>query len=75
MTRQKKEVLKKIQEMDREIAADRELSFGECFAFDEQLVEFDRIYNELWEELARISHYGSVQEMLNDERMLTDTVR
>lgn len=66
MTRQKKEILKKIKEMDQWIAADEELGcgFAPAGAYDEMYREMDR----LWDELARLRHYASGEEMLYDVR-------
>ena len=66
MTRQKKEILKKIDEIERFIEVDMQLGCG--FApvhFYDPL--YEQIYS-LQEELAKLSHYESVEEMLYDER-------
>ena len=66
MTRQKKVILKKIDEIETFIAVDEQLGCG--FApphFYDPL--YDQIHD-LQEQLARLSHYGSVEEMLYDTR-------
>lgn len=66
MTRQKKEIIKKIEQLEEEMFVDMELGCG--FApvgwYDPI---YERIYN-LQEELARLSHYDSVDAMLFDMR-------
>ena len=66
MTRQKKEIIKKIDEMERRIADDEELGcgFAPAGAYDEMYREIDR----LQEELARLQHYAGVEDMLYDTR-------
>lgn len=68
MTRQKKEIIKKIDEIHEWIAVDEEMGCG--FAPPD-------FYNPLYEEihkleaeLARLSHYNSVDEMYHDDRWL-----
>lgn len=66
MTRQKKEIIKKIDEMERFIQADMELGCG--FA---PVGAYDGMYEEIYklqEQLASLSHYSSVEEMLYDTR-------
>ena len=66
MTRQKKEIVKKIDEMERWIAADEELGCGFAPAG-----VYDGMYQEIYrlqEELARLQHYASVEDMLYDTR-------
>ena len=66
MTRQKRELLKQIQQMERSIETDTQLGFG-CAppgAFDRA---YEKIY-ELREELAHLRHYASAEEMLCDTR-------
>ena len=66
MTRQKKEILKKIDEIERFIACDEELGCG--FA---PVGFYDPLYAEIYrlqEQLARLSHYASVEEMMMDSR-------
>ena len=66
MTRQKKEIIKKIDEIERFIAADEELGCGFAPAgFYEPL---ERQSWELQERLAELRHYASVEEMLYDPR-------
>lgn len=64
MTRQKKEIVKKIDEMERWIAVDEELGcgFAPAGAYDGMYREIDR----LRKELARLQHYASVEDMLYD---------
>ena len=66
MTRQKKEIVKKIDEMERWIALDEVLGcgFAPAGAYDEMYKEIYR----LREELARLQHYASVEDMLYDTR-------
>ena len=66
MTRQKKEVLKKIWEIQDWIAADEKLGcgFAPPGAYDHL---YDEIY-ELEEQLAKLMHYDSVEAMYHDER-------
>ena len=70
MTRQKKEILRKIDEIEAFIAADEELGCGFAPA------DFYRPLEErewaLREELARLSHYGSAEEMMYDTRGCRD---
>lgn len=66
MTRQKKEIVKKIGEMEQWIAVDEELGCG--FA---PTGAYDGMYQEIYrlqEELARLQHYASVEDMLYDTR-------
>lgn len=66
MTRQKKEILKKIEEMDNWIAADMELgcSFGPADAYEGMEREIGR----LLEQLARLRHFETAETMFYDER-------
>lgn len=69
MTRQKKELLRKIDTIDDFITVDTQLAYG-CVppgAYDGLYKEKDALY----EELARLMHYGSAMEMFNDERGTT----
>lgn len=66
MTRQKKELHKKIQEIENFIAVDTELGCGFAPAGF-----YDHLYAEiegLQEQLAHLSHYGSALEMMMDTR-------
>lgn len=66
MTRQKKEIIRKIDEIERFIAADEELGCGFAPAgFYEPL---EKQSWALQEQLARLQHYSSVEEMLFDPR-------
>lgn len=66
MTRQKKELLKQIQQMERSIETDTQQGFGYA-----PPGAFDRAYEEIYrlrEELAHLRHYASAEEMLCDTR-------
>ena len=66
MTREKKELLKKIEEMETWIAADTELGCG--FAPPSA---YDKTYGEIYalqKKLAHLRHYNTVEDMLYDER-------
>ena len=66
MNRQKKELLKKIEEMETWIAVDIELGCG--FA---PPGAYDGMYQEIYrlqEKLAHLRHYNTVEDMLYDER-------
>lgn len=66
MTRQKKEILKKIDEIENFVQADMELGCG--FA---PVGFYDPLYEQigkLQEKLAELSHYSNVNEMLYDTR-------
>ena len=66
MTREKKELLKKIEELETWIAVDTELGCG--FA---PPGAYDGMYKEIYklqEKLAHLRHYKTVEDMLNDER-------
>lgn len=60
MTRQKKEIVRKIDEMERWIAVDEELGcgFAPAGAYDEMYREIDRLENEL----AQLQHFASREE-------------
>lgn len=66
MTRQKKEIIKKIEEIEIFIATDEELGcgFAPAGAYDDLYKKID----ELQEQLAKLQHYGSVEEMMLDLR-------
>ena len=66
MTRQKKEILNKIWEIEEFISVDEEMGcgFAPTDAYDS---EYRKIY-ELQEQLAHLRHYGSVEEMMLDPR-------
>lgn len=66
MTRQKKEIVKKIQEIENWIACDEGMGCGFAPANS-----YDPLYEQIHkmqEELARLRHYGSVEEMYHDDR-------
>ena len=66
MTRQKKEIIKKIEEIEIFIAADEELGcgFAPAGAYDDLYKKIDG----LQEQLAKLQHYDSVEEMMLDPR-------
>jgi len=66
MTRQKKEILKKIDEIETWIAVDEELGCG--FAPANAYAEMEQEIYKLQEELAHLRHYASVEEMFFDSR-------
>lgn len=66
MNRQKKEILKKIEQMETWIAHDTELGCG--FAPPDA---YDTMYKQIYqlqEELAHLRHYKTAEDMLYDER-------
>lgn len=72
MTRQKKEILRPIQEIDDFIAVDTELGCG--FTPVDAYAELEQEKWNLLEKLAQLSHYNSAMEMLCDESHIpTDT--
>ncbi|MBE5997000.1 MAG: hypothetical protein E7240_06575 [Lachnospiraceae bacterium] len=68
MTRQKKELIRKIDEIEEWIRVDEALGCGcaPAGAYDSMYEEIHR----LTEELARLSHYESAEEMMNDTRWM-----
>ena len=66
MTRQKKELIKKIDEIHEFIEVDSELGCGFApeGAYDDLYQEADRLY----EELAHLRHYADGMEMMYDTR-------
>ena len=66
MTRQKKEILRAIQEIDDFIAVDTELGCG--FTPTNAYAELDEERWNLLEKLAKLSHYSNAMEMLCDDR-------
>ena len=72
MTRQKKEIMRKIREIEEFIEVDRQLGCG--FAPADA---YDSLYEEIHKlncELAKLQHYNSVEEMLYDDRWLQATI-
>lgn len=68
MTRQKREIMRKMEEIENFIRVDEELGCGFAPAgFYDELEE--QIWN-LGEELARLSHYESYMDYLMDDRGL-----
>ena len=66
MTRQKKEILKKIDALENEIEIDRGLSFGVSTRFE------DKRENELmrlWDELAHLRGFADSDQMFYDPRI------
>lgn len=66
MTRQKKEIMKKIDEIDIFIEVDMELGCGFAPAG-----AYDDLYQQRWdllEELAKLSHYTDATAMMYDPR-------
>lgn len=66
MTRQKKEIIKKIDWLMEMIDADQRLGCWE--APESAYAEAYRQVDALEEQLARLSHYSSAEEMRNDDR-------
>lgn len=66
MTRQKKEIIKKVDEMQEWIAADEELGCG--FAPVGAYADTEREIRRLLEKLAHLQHYACVEDMLYDTR-------
>ena len=68
MTRQKKEILDKIEEMEAGIDADIELGcgFSPPNAYEDTYQEIEKLYDEL----ARLRHYENAEEMFSDTRGL-----
>lgn len=66
MNRQKREILKKIEQIEVEIGTDIQLGFG-----IEPPGAHDRMYEEIYrlqEELAHLRHYSTAEEMFYDPR-------
>ena len=66
MTRQKKEIIKKIMEIEAFIEADMELGCG--FAPADFYEPLEQESAELYEELAHLRHYKDGMEMMYDTR-------
>ncbi len=68
MTRQKKELIRKIEWLERMIEADMELGcgFAPAGAYDDTY----EIINGLERELAQLRHYETPEDMYNDPRGL-----
>ena len=68
MTREKKELLKKMHELEAFIEADKELSCG-CYPDD----AYDGLEEELhglYEKMAGLCHFDSVMDWMMDDRWL-----
>ena len=65
MTRQKKELIRAIQQIEEFIAVDTELGCG--FAPVDAYADLEEERWLLLEKLARLSHYNSAMEMLCDD--------
>ena len=66
MTREKKHILQKIDEIDQFIETDMQLGCGVAPAGF-----YDPLYEEIYaleEQLAKLRHYESAEEMMHDER-------
>lgn len=66
MTREKKEIIKKIDEIERFIEVDEQLGCG--FAPTDFYRPLEEKAWELREELAHLSHYKNAMEMMYDTR-------
>lgn len=66
MTRQKKEIMRRIDEIENFIAADEQLGCG--FAPVNFYEPLEREAWDLREELARLMHYDNAMEMMMDTR-------
>ena len=66
MTRQKKELIKRINEIREFIEADEELGCGFCPVKH----PMERRLESLEDQLAKLSHYESAEEMDNDDRYM-----
>ena len=71
MTREKKEILKKIEEMEMWVAADIELGCG--FAPPDAYDECYEEIHKLWNRLARLRGYKDSEEMEHDPRPIDHT--
>lgn len=68
MTRQKKEIIKEIGQLHMWIEVDNELGYG--FAPRDAYDPMYKRIRELEEQLAKLSHYDSVEEMYHDDRWM-----
>lgn len=71
MTRQKKELIRSIQQIDEFIAVDTELGCG--FAPADAYADLEKERWNLLEKLAQLSHYSSAMDMLCDDRHIPQT--
>ena len=66
MTRQKKEIMKKIMEIDKFIEVDMELGCG--FYPEGAYSKMEQMSYELLEQLAKLSHYDNVEDMMYETK-------
>lgn len=66
MTRQKKELVKKIEEIEMFMRAEEEMGCG--FTPVDWFKPLEEQIYKLQEQLAKLSHYNSVEDMLYDNR-------
>lgn len=66
MTRQKKEIIKKIMEIDEFIEVDMELGCG--FSHEGAYSELEQMTYELQKQLAELSHYDNVEDMMYETK-------
>ena len=66
MTRQKKEIIKKIMEIDEFIEVDTELGCG--FSPAGAYSELEQMTYELQKQLAKLSHYDNVEDMMYETK-------
>lgn len=66
MTREKKEIIKKIIEIDEFIEVDTELGCG--FSPEGAYSELEQMTYELQKKLAKLSHYNSVEDMMYETK-------
>lgn len=66
MTRQKKEIIKKIMEIDKFIEVDTELGCG--FYPEGAYSKMEQMSYELLEQLAKLSHYDNVEDMMYETK-------
>ena len=66
MTAQKRYILKQIEEIYRFMQIDSQLAYGfvPAGAYDKLYLQIDELYNQL----AKLRHYNSAEEMFNDPR-------
>lgn len=67
MTREKKEILKKIDQINMAMAAEEEMGCGFTPAEYFETMEREYLYP-LYERLRRLQHYDSIEDMMYDSR-------